>query len=70
MRTIPPTSILLAAAAILTGCVDSEPTGVDDVACVDFLLQYGAATGDTVTAQQGLKYIEITPEAAPPRPRG
>lgn len=52
--------LLAAALGILTGC-GSDSAGVDDVACDDFLLQYGAAAGDTVTAQQGLKYIDISP---------
>jgi FKBP-type peptidyl-prolyl cis-trans isomerase len=62
MHTLPKTAILLAAAlGILTGCGGSDPAAVEDVTCHDFLLQYGAATGDTVTAAQGLRYIDIEP---------
>jgi len=61
MQTISTTAILLAAAlGILTGC-GSDPAGAGDVACDDFLLQYGAAAGDTVTTEQGLRYIDVSP---------
>ena len=55
--------LLAAALGILAGCSTDTPTGVEDIACHDFLLEYGAATGDTVTASQGLRYIEIEPGA-------
>lgn len=64
MQTIPTTAILLAATlGTLTGCISSDTTGPEHATCDDFLLQYGTATGDTVTTQQGLKYIEINPGA-------
>lgn len=52
---------LPAAAALLTlaACGGSDLSGPEDVACHDFLLEYGAAPVDTVDASQGLKYIEI-----------
>jgi peptidylprolyl isomerase len=61
MRNTPVSALLLASALVgLTGCGGGDPVGPDDTACADFLLQYGAAPADTVTAQQGLKYIEIS----------
>ncbi len=60
MQTTLTTPILLAAIlGILTGC-GSNPAGADDVACDDFLLQYGTAAGDTITTSEGLRYIDIT----------
>ena len=62
MQTNLTTTVLLAATlGIMAACVSSDPAGPSDVVCDDFLLTYGAATGDTVTASQGLKYIEISP---------
>jgi peptidylprolyl isomerase len=53
--------MLLASALVtLTGC-GGDSAGPSDVDCNAFLLTYGAAAGDTVTATQGLRYIEITP---------
>lgn len=44
----------------LAGCGGGDPTSPPaDTACPAFLLQYGAAPTDTVTAA-GLKYIEIS----------
>ena len=45
---------------LLATCGGGDPVGPSDVACNTFLLEYGAAPVDTVTAAQGLKYIEIT----------
>ena len=55
------TLFFAAALGLLASCSSSTPIGPSDVVCPDFLLTYGAATGDTVTADQGLKYIEISP---------
>ena len=53
--------ILPATAALFTlaACGGSDLTGPEDVTCNSFLLQYGPATGDTVNASQGLKYIDV-----------
>ena len=54
-------NLTIATAALLTlACGGSDlASSPEDFACHDFLLQYGVAPGDTVTASQGLKYIEI-----------
>ena len=55
-------SISLGSAALLAlavACGGNDTTGPEDVTCHNFLLQYGNATGDTVNASQGLKYIEV-----------
>jgi FKBP-type peptidyl-prolyl cis-trans isomerase len=55
------TLFFAAALGLLASCGSSSPLGPSDVVCNDFLLTYGAAPTDTVTADQGLKYIEISP---------
>ena len=64
MIKISTTTALLAIGGILTGCGGTtEPSDVD---CPAFLLTYGEATGDTLTATQGLRYIEISPGSGIP----
>ena len=51
---------LIAALLTLAACLD-DPAAPDTVDCDAFLLEYGPASGDTVTAAQDLRYIEVTP---------
>lgn len=51
---------LVAAAFLAFAACSSDPSAPETVACNAFLLEYGSAPGDTVTASQGLKYIEVT----------
>lgn len=45
---------------LLAACL-GEPDEPDIVACHAFLDEYGPASGDTVTAAEGLRYIEVVP---------
>jgi FKBP-type peptidyl-prolyl cis-trans isomerase len=46
------------AVGVLAACND-DPTGPDQTDCDPFLLSYAVATGDTVAAAQGLRYIDV-----------
>jgi FKBP-type peptidyl-prolyl cis-trans isomerase len=52
-----PKGLLAVALCTLAACSDSS--GPEEVECPEALLQFAPATGDTVTAAQGLQYIEI-----------
>jgi FKBP-type peptidyl-prolyl cis-trans isomerase FkpA len=54
-------SRVLAGGLLLLAACLGEPNEPDIVACHTFLEEYGPAPGDTVTAAQGLRYIEINP---------
>lgn len=62
-------SLLLAAGLLLAACED-DPVGPASVPCADFLLQFGTATGDTVTTDEGARYIDIRTGSGEPAARG
>ena len=49
--------VLGLAVVLLPAC--NEATAVQNDPCDPFLLEYGAAAGDTVTTEEGVRYIEI-----------
>jgi FKBP-type peptidyl-prolyl cis-trans isomerase len=51
--------LLLAATLPILAACESDPAGPADVACPDFLASYGAVGTDTVTAQQGVRYVDV-----------
>ena len=51
--------LLLAAALPFLAACESDPTGAPDVACPEFLAAYNAVGADTLTAQQGVRYVDV-----------